>query len=207
MLDPFHPVSRSTPGAVLKKVFFNGGPQRMSRNVPGTDYIGYAKNGGLDELNGSISVISYTSPDYLGGRLVISSVHPETKFPQFLKGMADYAWQRPHGIPRNPIEAGTPVEGISGDRQYQYKDITVPEGCTELKITLTGMDGNCDLLAEHGMIPRFGKIKHVSASKGNKDETLTIKKPKPGTWFVGVYGNHTILNGAAYSLSAVLEQE
>ncbi|MCZ7643901.1 MAG: pre-peptidase C-terminal domain-containing protein [Planctomycetota bacterium] len=204
VLAPFHPLAKAAPGGVLKGVFFNGGPTEMTLNVPSTEYIGRFEGGGHPELPGKPALIAYCPPDARGGRLVVCAAHPETKFPAFMDAMADYAIDHPYALPRNPLASGAAVQGVSGDKQLQYYEIKVTDGARKLEIVLTGLDGNVDLWVRHGQPPNLAASDARSANPGTADEKVSLA-PKPGVYFIVVYGNHEALSGVKYTLTASLE--
>jgi hypothetical protein len=234
VLSPFHPLARGVKDGVLKLVFFNGGPTAMTPNVPGTDYVGFFRGGALDVLKGKYALIAYSPPGYKGGRVVVCAAHPETKYPAFLEGMGDYAWQHRYALPRNPLKLDEPVKGTCGDNQCQYYEVKIEAGVKSLEIALAELDGDCDLYVRFGNLPQLTMpvsrtptppVKTAknapppppvfqpgvwtadqrSTNKGKQDEKVKLSSPKPGVWFIAVHGNHQVLNGVAYSLSAKVQ--
>ncbi len=205
VFDKAHPLAAATRNGELKKVFFNGGPQWLEPDIPGTEYIAKFRGGGLETLWGQWALIAYSPPGNAGGRIVACAAHPEARHVPFVKAMADYSLDHRYLLPRRPVKSGETLKAISGDGQIQCYEIQVPAGATRLEVTLSGMDGNCDLYARRCGLPGPSRADARSASPADKDEKISVAKPKAGLWFLAVHGNHKVAAGVKYSLTATLE--
>lgn len=200
-----HPLYKATNGGVLKGMYYNGGPIGVLPGIADTEYFGKYQGGALTELAGDWFLVSYQpKDDLLCGRCVIVTGHPEVYHADFLMAMAEYAVDRQYQVPRRPIEPSKPLEGVSGDDQMQYYWLTVEAG-RKLTATLTGLDENCDLYLRAGLPPTFKNHDLKSTGEKTADERLTVAATKAGVYFLGVHGNHTVLNGARYTLTVSVE--
>jgi hypothetical protein len=82
------------------------------------------------------------------------------------------------------------VKYVSGDYDTLYYQIDVPSGLSNLVIKTQGGTGDCNLYVRYGEVPTFRVYDVVSYRTGN-DETVTIRNPKSGAWYVMVYGNYS----------------
>lgn len=207
---PFHPLSRMRKGGpVLKEVAFTGGINEMTPNVPNTEYIGFFRNGKYEGMEGNCALMAYW-PSYGAGRLVVCPAHPEAKEASFLLLMCEYSLRHKYALPRNPIQPGTPVKGVCGDHQNQYYEIKVPEGAKRIDVTLTELDGECELFAKFGEPPPPKNdpiLPGVPPGKRAKksDKKATVSVSKPGVCFILIHGSHDIPSGANYTLTATID--
>jgi len=200
-----HPLFRATNEGVLKNMFYSGGPIGVQSDVPDTEYFGKYVGGAMPELVGDWFCIAYRPKDNgRSGRCVIATGHPEVNHKDFLLAMAQYAVYHDYEVPRNMIESGKPIEAVAGDQQMQYYCLPVEQG-KKLTVTLTGMTENCDLYVRHDLPPTFRKSDAKSTRGKTADETVIIAKTKAGDYFLGVHGQHAVLNGASYTLTATVE--
>jgi hypothetical protein len=86
-----------------------------------------------------------------------------------------------------------------GDGQYHRYSLDVPAGTSVLYINLASLSGNADLFVQYNGPAHAGSYLVKSTSAG--DDMVAIQNPEPGTYEVSVFGAHTVLNGAAYTLS------
>lgn len=111
-----------------------------------------------------------------------------------------------------------------GDRQYHHFEITVPEHCQRLVISLNGYKGedNFDLtLCAKSKELAFAHNTPWRVETKGCNKELVIEKPKAGKWFISVYcatavgsfvdefgttytGRTDVLNGVPYSVKATL---
>jgi hypothetical protein len=206
VMPPFHPLALMLKADRLPQVSFTGGANQMTLDVPGTDYIGFFRNGGYEGMEGNPALIAYQAPGWTGGRMVVTPAHPEASRTDFLVMMADYAMRRRWAMPRHPIAAGTAVTGVCGDRQNQWYELVVGEGAKRIEAVLSGMDGACEVAIRHGEPPRprAGPGK-AAAARGKLPDRKAGAAAKPGRWFVQVYGDHDKAAGATYTLTITVE--
>ena len=121
-----------------------------------------------------------------------------------MRAMAASAMTARYSLPRRPLPSGAAINNVSGDKQWQYYEINVPDGAESLTVELTDLDGNCDLYIRRGRLPSDKENDRSSKRSGRSDETIAIKQPKPAVYFIGVYGNHDVLNGVKYRLTATV---
>ena len=174
------------------------------------------------------------------GRAVLSGGHPETdtKIGESKYVMASIFKYAHSGFGRHSVKAAL-TDGVVrrmddnntaghekiGDKQYHHFTIDVPPNAPSLRIVLTGTRHDMNLYAKRGDFAFKGERDVLSAANGpGSDETLTIKNPDAGTWFIGVkcntgiqvnatnpklFSNYTgryeLLNGLAYSIMATAE--
>jgi hypothetical protein len=210
---PFHPLAlMRAAGPVLKRVPFTGGANRMTMSVPHTEYIGFWRNGGYKGMNGRCALMAYSPPGYGGGKLVVTPAHPEGSDQSFLRLMCDYAMRHGYALRRRRIQPGKPVEAVCGDRQNQYYEILLAKRARRLEVRLTKMNGRCELMVRHGEPPRYRSagatvVRRAPARAASRDKRKSIPYPNTGVYFILVHGNHSMLNGARYTLSVSVEQD
>lgn len=209
VFDPLlknHPLYKATQDGTLKNMFFNGGPLALQSDITDTEYFGKYDGGEMPEIVGNWFCVAYRdSKNPQSGRLVITTGHPEVAHPQFLQAMADYACDHLYSVPKVMVELGNPLEAKSGDWQLQYYCVDAGEGGKKMTVTLTGLEDNCDIYVNHELPPTFKKCDTKSTQNGKTDEKALILKTQPGVYYIGVYGRHNLLNGAAYTLTVTME--
>jgi len=205
VFEPGHPLTAASQNGELKAVFFNGGPQWLQPDFPGTEYVAKFRGGGLQALWGNWALIAYSPPGNAGGRIVACAAHPEVKYNSFVKAMAAYAIDHRYALPRNPIEPGKSLRATSGDGQLQFYEVKVGDGAARLDVALSGATGDCDLYARRAGLPGAAAADARSATKGTGDEKLSIQRPKAGLWFIAVHGNHDVKAGVEYTLDVKIE--
>jgi hypothetical protein len=94
----------------------------------------------------------------------------------------------------------SPTQKI-GDGQYHRYTVEIPEGTSVLYVGLTGLTGNADLFIQKNGVAYSGSYLAKSESPGAADDTIVLQNPAVGTYEISVFGAHTLLNGAAYTLS------
>lgn len=98
-----------------------------------------------------------------------------------------------------PPVVGINQTGLSGAKGT-WRDFTIqiPSGTTQLVAKMSGGTGDADLYVRFGSLPSTSSFDCRPYLDGNA-ETCTIKDPKPGTWYVSVYG---YINYSNLSLTA-----
>lgn len=104
-----------------------------------------------------------------------------------------------------------------GDKQYHHFKVDIPDGTTQLEITMDG-DGAYDLnLYAHPGTWAFNSTATYKQVSSGADKVITIDNPGEGTWYFSVEcsttvsavkrtwgyeyaGDLSVLNGAAYSI-------
>jgi hypothetical protein len=82
------------------------------------------------------------------------------------------------------LSSGTSVTGLSGAEGSQRRyTITVPEGTSRLRVTLTGGTGDADLYLRFNTPPTVFGYDCSSEGSTNAEECV-IDDPQPGTWHV-----------------------
>lgn len=195
-----HPL-RVAAGDGLKGMFFNGGPLDFDRDVPHTEYVGIYRGNALTELEGKHALVSYLPADKpQSGRVVLCSGHPESHHREFLKAMQEYAVAHAYAVPRNLIKGTKPVKGVCGDRQLHYHCIPAATG-KRMIVKLSAADGPCSLFVRHDLPPTFD-VNDGEATAGDvTDKVVEIMPTKKGDYYIGVYGDHDVIRGVAYTLS------
>lgn len=191
---------------------------------PGTERLANYKNFNstreceYDTADGKPSIWAYKA-NVNSGRVVITGSHPESASCanlgdncKMMSAILQYALDG-QGNPR-PAK-GALSDGVSvtmdasnervGDYQYHYFTVNnLPAGTTSLNVTLTGNSADNDLFLKHGARPTrlTGDHDDLSRTTGTANETITVSNPDAGIWYAGVYGNHDVLNGASYTVTA-----
>jgi hypothetical protein len=90
-----------------------------------------------------------------------------------------------------------------GDRQYHWWKIVLSSTAPTLTVAVTSIsNGNVDLYLKGGSKPTKRSYDYRSINTGTSNEAITISHAAATTLWVGVYGNHSVLNGAKYTLRA-----
>jgi len=186
----------------------------------------------------SCAIWAYKTSD-TGGRSVPCSPHPETDLHM---GETKYVqaaiFKYVHaGFGRHTAKASL-TSGVArkmnnnskaghekiGDKQYHHFTIEIPRSTSKLEVDLRGAKYDMNLYAKRGDFAFKGERDVVSATnRRGSNETLLIKNPKPGLWFIGVKcntgiktdakyprlfknykGRLDLLNGISYSIKATL---
>lgn len=88
-----------------------------------------------------------------------------------------------------------------GDKQYHLFDVDVT-GQDTLDVSLSGTTGNVDLYVQCGGLANERSYLGKSIQAGTANEQVTVAVPAGVTSCnIAAYGNHTVKNGAGYSLS------
>jgi hypothetical protein len=106
-----------------------------------------------------------------------------------------------------------------GDKQYHHFTVALPDGATDLTVTLTAEDGyDLNLYLAKDTFA-FASRASVSDTAPGPNKTLTVPSAEPGTWHIGVEcattvtatktssgyeysGNLAVLNGVKYAIQA-----
>jgi len=94
--------------------------------------------------------------------------------------------------PATSLGVGTSTNGsITGDNAeaaWHYYYLDLPNQVEELTVTLTGLDGDADLLLQRRVPPTPDNAVCQSASAGTQEESCTVALPRAGRWWIGVSG-------------------
>jgi hypothetical protein len=212
----------------LARVFHNRGPYGRA-GTPGTEALASYDYSGTPD--GELSTWAYKK-DESSGRIVVCGSHPELaksgEARDFHAAMFLYALDG-LGEPRikgklalgqkRLMDKSTgdndPDYARIGDKQYHHFTVQVPAGTRQLMIELDADDRyDLNLYAN-----RRGLAFESQADYSSADGALSIRRPAPGTWYVGVEcattvtatgngahcsytGDLTVLNGVAYGIGA-----
>ncbi len=101
-----------------------------------------------------------------------------------------------------PVYSGVTVSGLSGPSgSMRYFKLNVPNGATQLTISLTGGTvGDADFYGRLGNIPS-GTGVDVSSTQVGNTEAVQITGIPAGVWYVGVYGYATY-SGVSLKMTA-----
>jgi len=166
------------------------------------------------------------------GRVVVTGSHPEIEYsgeglhlmeaillyalagtaPAQLKGELFNAQTR---IMNQATEDSLPAFTKIGDKQYHHYALEIPQGASNLTLTLDGEDGfDLNLYLDADTFA-FEPNTDFSSSQTGADQTITLSSLSSGTWYIGVecattintagqiyYGDLSVLNGVAYSITA-----
>lgn len=209
---------------VIENVFHNGGP--FATNMPASTevlarYLNVpdGPNNPPRWAEGEPSVWAWKR-NSTTGRMVVTGSHPESascanpnnERCQLMASILLYALDG-QGDPQ-PIKTGlsnrvlvpmtAPTERV-GDRQYHYFSISLPSGANNLHVELTSSSSqNLDLFLSQDQRPiRLSGSFDYRSTRSGPNEFIGVDNPGAGTWFVGVYGNHSVLNGVPYNIRAV----
>ncbi|MBQ9137969.1 MAG: hypothetical protein IJX65_04975 [Alistipes sp.] len=229
---------------VIDSVRHNGGGYALESTLPAgtealTRYI--FKDNDKVKINNCISAWAYKK-DEQSGRVVLVGSHPEAVTSgerlEYMSAMLLYAMDG-NGKPKIKAELNSgqriqmnlrtednlPERTAIGDRQYHHFTVTVPKGCKQMTIKLSGYDGsdNFDLaLSAHPRSFAFMDSAQYTDSTSGCYKTLTITRPKPGVWYISVlcqttvsaitgqygtkyFGRTDVLNGVPYTISAEID--
>lgn len=195
-----HPL-RVAGGGRLEDMFFNGGPLDFEAGVPHTEYFATYQGGAATELEGKQWLVSYLPADQpASGRVVLCSGHPEANHTNVFRAMQEYAIARPYAVPRNLVKGTKPLKGVSGDRQLQYYCVPAVAG-KKMTVKLSSDGGRCSLFVRHDLPPLFDVNDGAAIEAGVAEKTVEINPTKKGDYYIGVYGDHDDVRGAAYTLT------
>jgi glutamine amidotransferase-like uncharacterized protein len=200
---------------VVAGIPYYWGPVNRStyRHPEGTEFIGTV-TGGL--YRGADFLVEYRRDDK-SGVAVLSPAHPEygrrdshvALMASILKRANDLSRAEPDikGVltTDQSVVMSDPAQKV-GDGQYHRYKVEVSEGLAALSISLSNLSGNADLFVQRDGVAYAGSYTTKSTAAGVADDMVVIQNPAPGTYEVSVYGAHTILNGAAYTLSLSAER-
>jgi hypothetical protein len=190
---------------VVTNIPHYGGP-RNSESLPhpdGTQFIGTI-TGGL--YRGTDFLVEYQRDD-ASGITILSPSHPEygrqASHTALMASILKRANDQSRTIPDvkgtlstdQTVVMSDPAQKV-GDGQYHRYSLDVSAGTSVLYINLSG---NADLFVQYNGPAHAGSYLAKSTSAG--DDMVAIQDPEPGTYEVSVFGAHTVLNGAAYTLS------
>ncbi|QRO02594.1 M4 family metallopeptidase [Archangium violaceum] len=87
-----------------------------------------------------------------------------------------------------PIEKNVPVTDVAGAKgSKQYYSFTVPEGATDLTVSIAGGTGDADLYVRFNNAPTTTQYDCRPYKSGNA-ETCTFAAPSQGTWYALLNG-------------------
>lgn len=79
---------------------------------------------------------------------------------------------------------GVPVENLSAPQGTElYYEIDVPDGVSQLEISISGGTGDCDLHVKYGALPTTTDYDYRPFVNGN-EETVIVEAPAEGTWYI-----------------------
>ena len=216
--DLTHPLVKKYPSladGLVSNVYHNGGCRFQASYFPmpkGTEYLGVMHAPSLSGLHGYYNVMAWKQSSTTG-RVVVTCSHPEGKQSgeqrDFTAALISYALD---GIGAPPPAKGLLQNGAPrsmntdatrlGDRQYHYWTVILPPWTAALEVTLVGLSADSHLYLSRNVRPTRLKHQFRSDAPGNANEKISAKNPGPGTWYVGIYGPHSVKNGAAYTVRA-----
>lgn len=130
-------------------------------------------------------VMIHGAANYSGVRLTATVTPPATPRTPTLPDPADVP-NVPRGVLR--LVPGKGLAGLSGNEgSKRYFQVIVPARATSVTISTGGGMGDCDLFLTRGGVPDVKRYEHVSNGSGTT-EKITVKNPKPGTWYVLLLG-------------------
>jgi hypothetical protein len=178
------------------------------RHPDGTEFLGTITRG---LYTGTDFLIEYQKSAESGGT-VLSPSHPEYNrnagntalMAAILKRADDLSKVEPDIkgtlTTDQSVVMSDPTQRV-GDGQYHRYLVEVAEGTSVLHVGITGLTGNADLFVQRDGVAHAGAYLAKSTETGVADDTITLLNPQPGVYEVSVFGAHTVLNGAAYTLS------
>jgi len=168
----------------------------------------------------------------MSGRVVVIGSHPEMEWsaeglllmeamllyaledtaPPQLKGELFNSQTR---IMDQTTEDSIPAFTKIGDKQYHHFNVDLPEVACNLTLTLDGEDGFDLFLYLDADTFALEPNADFSSNQPGADQTITLPSLAPGIWYIGVecattintagqiyYGDLSVLNGVAYSITA-----
>jgi len=226
--DAEHPIAEflaehGVTSLTVSGILHAGGPRFTTPNQPeGTNFVGVVTSASRRIRNtiGTPFVLEYQKTPQHGMIAVIPS-HPEhSSKPEQVVLMAavlQHAANHAKKVPdlKGELQFGQSVSMVApheklGDKQYHRWTVNVPEGTPTLTITLSGMSDNADLFVQHSGYAHEHSYLAASTLSGTATDAVVIPNPAPGVYEVSIRGTHSVLNGAAYTLTigdAVLEAE
>jgi glutamine amidotransferase-like uncharacterized protein len=178
------------------------------RHPDGTEFLGTITSG----LHRGTDFLVEYQRDAESGVTVLSPSHPEYNRNASNTALMAAILKRADDLSRTtPDIKGTlttdqsvvmsgPTQKI-GDGQYHRYAVEVPDGLSELHVSLTGLTGNADVFVQKDGVAHSASYLAKSEVVGNADDLVVIENPAAGTYEISVFGAHTILNGVAYTLS------
>ncbi len=216
--DTSHPLVAMYPSladGLVESVYHNYGcrldPDHYD-NPPETEYIGVNDDPSTSALHGWYNIMAY-KPDRETGRMVVTCSHPEGSDSgeklDLTSAIIQYALDG-QGDPwpsKGTLDNGVAVEMVVdeellGDLQYHYWTVDLPHGVESVEFALDGLSEDCDLYVGFDEKPDRFDNDGSSTAAGFAAERVEIEGPESGSWVVGVYGAHDLLNGAEYTVSA-----
>ncbi len=87
------------------------------------------------------------------------------------------------------LTSDVPVSGLSGatDSQVFYR-IAVPDGQSELTLSISGGTGDCDLYVRRGSAPSLSHYHYRPFLPGN-EESVTVSHPAEDDWYIMLRGS------------------
>jgi glutamine amidotransferase-like uncharacterized protein len=194
---------------IVSGIPYYWGPVNRStyRHPDNTEFLGTVTGG---VYKGADFLVEYQR-DAKSGVAVLSPAHPEYSRTNSHVALMAAILRRANELARvepdikgvltleQSVEMNSPTQKI-GDGQYHRYTLEVPAGVSELQVSLTGLTGNADLFIQRDGVAYAGSYLSKSDAAGNADDLVVIENPVAGTYEISVFGAHTILNGAAYTL-------
>jgi len=230
-LGNIHHVTDGNDGPILyyyiAGVRHNGGNYPDPEHTPGgTEVLATYEKGSsaFSGIRGKPNVWAWKDGSGTG-RMVVTGSHPEWPWPddpdddtdekELMKAIFKYALDGVGGPSAKetlmngaPLIMNSDIEKV-GDNQFHYYKIDLPAGkiLNNLYIILSENSANNDLYVKRGAYPTLKDADYQSTNNGNNDDFITIHNPSGGVWYIGVHGNHDILNGSAYTIEAVWDKD
>lgn len=174
--------------------------------------------------------------DNESGRLVVIGSHPESvtggERLQLMAAMIQYALDGQGSVTvKDTLSNGQarimnkstvdndPAYTKIGDKQYHHFQVDIPQGASNLVVTLDGDTGYHMNLYVNPNNYAFNSTAENKAAASGSYKTITIPNPAAGTWYIGVEcattvtaekyswgydysGDLSVLNGVSYSITA-----
>jgi len=116
-----------------------------------------------------------------------------TAEPTRAQGILDILLGRRRTKPNRPaarqsLQSGQTIAGLSGAAgTRRYFQVDIPAGTAALTVSTAGGRGDCDLYLSREALPEPKSYQYASTGS-HTGETVTLRKPMPGTWHVLVSG-------------------
>ena len=91
------------------------------------------------------------------------------------------------------LTANSPVYEIHGDGTAATEHVfsfTIPSGTTNFRLTLSGNNGDAELLLKQGAVPTLAAFDYQSNGP-DSNEAITVTSPTAGTWYAVVHTSET----------------
>jgi hypothetical protein len=222
----------------IDDVYHNGGCYAWEPNMPpGTEILARYDYPASVQMDNKASVWAYKNQDKSGtGRVVVTGSHPEAittgERLHLMASILQYAYDGA-GTPGLKAALGNgelrimdkstgdkdPAYTRIGDRQYHHFSVELPEGPSDLTVSVTGDDNfDLSLYLNRDDFAFNSNALYKDISEG-ANKTMTVENLPGGTYYVSVEcettvtaigrgeyyeytGNTDVLNGVAYTIRA-----